>query len=149
MENNTDLVQELEEIVAELKQDPHNSSSAFRLFEISEHLLRGFINDYEIDYEHHDADPTKDDEDPSGETDTDHTAAPAHEPKTLPYSVTNHTPSFSEMKKNINEWLEPVVEFESENEAIEYLKENVETGSVIKTDWESGHAEILFSITAE
>jgi len=147
MENHTDLVEELEGIVEELKQDSNNSSAAFRLFEISEHLLRGFINDFEVDYHGHDQDPTEDDKDESSET---HQAPESEIPaKTGPYSVVNKIPSFSDMKKNINEWLEPVAEFETEHEAIKYLTESVGEGSVISTSWDIGIGEITYSVSAE
>lgn len=155
MESHEELVQELDEIIKELKVDPHNSSAAFRLFEISEFLVRGFLNDFEL--EHH----SEDHQDPlHDENDDEHEPTPApeqpeehqvHPPKSLPFAVVNHAtasalPTFSNMKKNVNEWLEPAVEFETKDEAIEFVKENIEAGTVIEVDWESGHGEIIFAI---
>lgn len=153
MESHEELVEELDGVIKELKADPHNSSAAFRLFEISEFLVRGFLNDFEL--EHHAEDhqhPLHDEENDEAEDE--------HQPeqensvtKTQPFAVVNHAsapslPTFSNMKKNINEWLEPVAEFENRDEAIEYVKENVEVGTVLEVDWESGTSEIIFSIAS-
>lgn len=157
MESHEELIEELDEIIKELKEDPHNSSAAFRLFEISEFLVRGFLNDFELEHHAEDhQDPLHDEEhDEQPELESTPEPAPeehaAPEPKTLPFAVVNHAtapalPSFTNMKRNVNEWLEPAVEFETKDEAIEFVKENVEAGSVIEVDWESGHGEIVFAI---
>ncbi len=150
MESHEELVEELDGVIKELKEDPHNSSAAFRLFEISEFLVRGFLNDFELEHHPEDHQHPLHDEENDEASDEQH-PEPDAVTKTQPFAVVNHAtapslPTFSNMKKNVNEWLEPVAEFENRDEAIEYVKENVEAGTVLEVDWESGTSEIIFSI---
>ncbi len=147
--DNDNIVEEIKEIAEALERDQGDSSAAFRLFEIAEYLVRGYINDFELEHELHDHNPIEPDE---NDEPADVTEPSREVTKTKPFSVIDFTnpgeaPSFTNMKRNINEWLEPTIEFDNEDEAIAWVKENVTEGAVLRTDWDTGYAQILYSIT--
>lgn len=138
MESNEDLIPDLKKIVDELEADANNSSAAFRLFEIAEHLIRGFIDDFEVHYQQEDHEET------SPEPDNEESPQEHEKPevtKTLPFAVLNHStstaPSFVNLRKNVNEWVEPEAEFNTYEEAELYLREHIEDGSILEVDWEN------------
>lgn len=147
--DNDNIVEEIREIAEALERDQGDSSAAFRLFEIAEYLVRGYINDFELEHELTDRNHIEPDEnDEPAETPNVSNEVTKSKPfSVIDFSNPGEAPTFSNMKRNINEWLEPTIEFEDEEDAKTWLKENVAEGAVLRTDWDSGTAQILYTIT--